>query len=74
LNSTRTEILSAFDKIIHDARPKDTFVFSYSGQGVNWESGQPAVSEYYLMPSDFGAQANISGGRSINFCWGLSLL
>ena len=63
INAKRAEILNAFDKVIHEIKPQDTFIFSYSGQGfsVPVKGGK---REFYLMPTDFSARVGVPGGIS----------
>lgn len=64
LNSTRAEILDAFDQVIHDIKPQDTFIFSYSGQGLSASPNKSGKHEFYLMPTDFSARVGLPGGIS----------
>ena len=63
INAKRAEILNAFDKVIHEIKPQDTFIFSYSGQGfsVPVKGGK---REFYLMPTDFTARVGVPAGIS----------
>jgi|GEM_PF-2027027 len=63
INAKRVDILAAFDKVIREIKPEDTFIFSYSGQGfsVPVKGGQ---REFYLMPTDFSARAGIPAAIS----------
>ncbi len=64
VNSTKAEILGAFEKIIHDIKPQDTFIFSYSGQGISASLSKTSKREFYLMPTDFNARVGLPGGIS----------
>ena len=64
LNSTKAEILDAFEKIIQDIKPQDTFVFSYSGQGYSIRLDKTAKREFYLMPTDFNSRVGTPGAIS----------
>ncbi|HLO00968.1 MAG TPA: tetratricopeptide repeat protein [Pyrinomonadaceae bacterium] len=64
VNSTRAEILEAFEKIIHEIKPQDTFIFSYSGQGLSASLNRTGKREFYLMPTDFNARVGLPGGIS----------
>lgn len=64
VNSTKAEILDAFEKIIHDIKPQDTFIFSYSGQGISTQPDKTTKREFYLMPTDFNSRVGLPGGIS----------
>jgi tetratricopeptide (TPR) repeat protein len=64
INSTRVEILDAFEKVIHDIKPQDTFIFSYSGQGLSVPTTNRGKREFYLMPTNFNARVGLPGGIS----------
>ena len=63
INAKRAEILNAFDKVIHEIKPQDTFVFSYSGQGFSVPV-KDGKREFYLMPTDFTARVGVPAGIS----------
>ncbi len=63
INAKRAEILNAFDKVIHEIKPQDTFIFSYSGQGFSVPA-KGGKREFYLMPTDFTARVGVPGGIS----------
>jgi tetratricopeptide (TPR) repeat protein/uncharacterized caspase-like protein len=63
INAKRVEILGAFDKVIHEIKPEDTFIFSYSGQGFS-APVKGGKREFYLMPTDFSARAGIPAAIS----------
>jgi uncharacterized caspase-like protein len=64
LNSTRAEILNAFDKAARVAKPQDTIVFYYSGQGFSEDISELARGGSYLIPSDFNAEVGVASAIS----------
>jgi len=63
INAKRAEILNAFDKVIHEIKPEDTFIFSYSGQSFSVPV-KGNKREFYLMPTDFSARLGVPGAIS----------
>ncbi len=50
--ATRASIESAIKDIIREARPRDTFMFFYSGHGES-KAERRGEPQFYLIPSDF---------------------
>jgi len=63
INAKRADILAAFDKVIHEIKPEDTFIFSYSGQGFSVPV-KGSKREFYLMPTDFTERVGVPGAIS----------
>jgi hypothetical protein len=52
-DATRAGISLAVEEVMAQAKPQDTFVFFYSGQGQTRTLGPKKEEQFYLLPSDF---------------------
>jgi len=66
VNSTKAQILEEFEKVIREVKPRDTFVFTYSGQGFSKTVARSGKREFYLMPADFNAGVGAPAAISTN--------
>lgn len=64
INGSKAEIFQAFEKIISEIQPRDTFIFNYSGQGFSQAVAGTGAREFYIMPSDFSARVGARGAIS----------
>jgi uncharacterized caspase-like protein len=51
--ATKANISAAFERIITEAEPQDTFVFFYSGMGHLVASSGAIPPQFFLIPSDY---------------------